>query len=389
MRRLLTLTATDLRKRVRDKSVLIFALVVPLALMGVFNLVFGQEQGQDLGPVTVAVAAPEDDALAGAVDELLSGLDDDVLAVTVSRVPAADVPAAVEDGVADLGVVVPEGFGPAIMTGQGATLAITRGESTLESSVVVSMLDGLLTRLHSGTVAAQAARGAGLAPEELQAVADEATNGGPALTLAPGQAAAEQLGPAASLVAGQTGLFLLFTVSFGVLGLIEERETGTLARLQSMPMPRWYVVVSKALVGVVMGVVATAVLLTAGGLMFGVGFGSPAVVAVLIVGAVVAATSLMFLVARVARTAEQAGVAASILAFTLGIAGGAFMPVSASGAMSTLLDLNPVAAFMRGLGITAGGGGLADVGVPLLTMAGFAVVMVLLSHLVPDRGVTA
>ena len=41
MRQLITLTASDLRQRVRDRSVLIFALVVPLALMFVFNLVFG------------------------------------------------------------------------------------------------------------------------------------------------------------------------------------------------------------------------------------------------------------------------------------------------------------------------------------------------------------
>ena len=40
MRQLLVLTASDLLQRIRDKSVIIFALVVPLALMSVFNLVF-------------------------------------------------------------------------------------------------------------------------------------------------------------------------------------------------------------------------------------------------------------------------------------------------------------------------------------------------------------
>ena len=38
-------------------------------------------------------------------------------------------------------------------------------------------------------------------------------------------------------MAGQAGLFLLFTVGFGVTGLLAEREPGTLARLRSMPMP--------------------------------------------------------------------------------------------------------------------------------------------------------
>ena len=48
------------------------------------------------------------------------------------------------------------------------------------------------------------------------------------------------------------------------------------------------------------------------------------------------------------------------MALTLGLAGGAFFPISAQGLVGALLDLNPIAAFTRGLGITASGGGLAD-----------------------------
>jgi ABC-2 type transport system permease protein len=52
-----------------------------------------------------------------------------------------------------------------------------------------------------------------------------------------------------------------------------------------------------------------------------------------------------------------------------------------------VLDLNPVAALLRGLGTTSGGGGVADIGIPVAIMLGFAVVMLLASRLVPDRGV--
>lgn len=391
MRRLLTLTLSDLRQRIRDRSVILFALVVPLALMGVFNLVFGTAQELELEPITVAVATPAGDPLATVVTDALSGLDEDDAGFTVTLLdlPAGDVSAAVTDGRAGLGVVAPEGFGAAVMSGQGATLEVTEGTTTLESGVVLAVLDGVLTRLQSQAVATQAAAAGGLAADQLDEIAREAASGGPTFTLVPGAAAAEQLSPPAALVAGQTGLFLLFTVSFGVLGLIEERQNGTLARLRSMPMPAWLIVAAKALVSVILGIVATTVLLLAGGQMFDVGFGAPVAVAVLVLSVVLAATSVMFLVVRVARTAEQAGVAASIVALVLGIAGGAFMPVSASGPAGTLLDLNPVAAFMRGLGITAGGGGLADIGVPVAIMLGFAVAMVALSRLVPDRGVIA
>ncbi|MDD9206315.1 ABC transporter permease, partial [Georgenia sp. 10Sc9-8] len=201
-----------------------------------------------------------------------------------------------------------------------------------------------------------------------------------------GRAADEQLSATAGLVAGQAGLFLLFTVGFGVLGLVAEREQGTMARLRSMPMQPGLIVAAKGLVSFVLGVVATSVLLTVGTFLFDVSFGSPVAVGVVVLCAVAAATSLMFIIARVARTAEQANIMQSIFALVLGIAGGAFFPVAATGLAGELLDLNPIAAFTRALGITSGGGGVADLGAPVSVMLGFTVVCLVLSRLVPDRG---
>ena len=108
------------------------------------------------------------------------------------------------------------------------------------------------------------------------------------------------------------------------------------------------VITAKACTGFILGVAATTVLLAVGSRLFGVSFGSPPVVAALILSVVTAATSLTFVVARLVRTAEQANVAQSILAMVLGIAGGAFFPVQGTGFAATLLDLNPIGAFIRG-----------------------------------------
>jgi ABC-2 type transport system permease protein len=69
-----------------------------------------------------------------------------------------------------------------------------------------------------------------------------------------------------------------------------------------------------------------------------------------------------------------------------GIAGGAFFPMAVSGIAGRILDLNPITAFIRGLGITAGGGSLGDIAVPVVTMLGFAIVVGAISRLIPDRG---
>jgi ABC-2 type transport system permease protein len=384
-RQLWTMTASDLRQRVRDRSVLIFSLVVPLALMSVMNLTMGDAGEPELKPVTVAASVPEGDRLGEALVGALSSTG--VVEVTVEAVAPDEVQELARDGHAALGVVVPEGFTADVQRGAVATVdLVERDFAGLETDVLLSVVRAVLDQLAVGAHTAAAAARAGVPHDELAALAERAATQAPAVNLSQGETASEQLSVSGALVAGQAGLFLLFTVGFGVLALVTEREQGTLARLRSMPMPPGLVVVAKALVGYILGVVATTVLLTAGSVLFDVSFGSPVVVAVLVLCAVAAATSLMFIIARVARTAEQAGIAQSILAIVLGMAGGAFFPIAGTGLAGRLLDLNPVAAFTRGLGISSGGGGLSDIGVPVAILLGFAVVAVGVSRLVPDRG---
>lgn len=386
-RQLWTLVATDLRQKVRDKSVFVFALGVPLAMITVFNLVFGGAEEVELRPVEAVVSVPADDDLALVVRDALTQAAAGGLDLTVTQAEAGEVERLVEDGEAAVGLVVPEGFGADLRAGRGPAVRALQGDDlVVESQIVLSIVDGVLDQLAATAEAAAAAAQGGVPPEDLEGVARAVVAERPAYRLVEGETSPQQLGSAAALVAGQTGLFLFFTVGFGVLGLVIERENGTLARLRSMPMPPGLVVASKAMVSFFLGVVATSLLLGVGSLLFDVGFGSLPAVAVLVVAAAAAATSLTFVIARVARTSEQAQVAQSIVAMLLGVAGGAFFPLRASGVAGTLLELNPVAALIRGLGVTAGGGGLTDIGVPLLSLLGFAVAMVVAARLLPDRG---
>lgn len=390
MRGLWTMVANDLRQRIRDKSVFIFSLVVPLALMGVLNLSFG---GFDTGNVdlkpAVVVASSEDSGQLG--DALLEAVDSlPIMDVTVRKVAASDVSRETKDTGAELGIILPADFTTAVTSGQALSVQVVEGDAAgIETDVLISVVDGLLGQFAAGTEAAEAGESAGLPHDVLGGLAQQAAAGTPALTLSEGHASAGQLSLKGTLVAGQTGLFLLFTVGFGVLGLLAEREEGTLSRLQSTPVAPGTIITAKALVGFILGVVATAILLAAGSILFGVSFGSPAVVALLVLAVAAAATSLTFIVARLVRSAEQANIAQSILAMVLGIAGGAFFPIEASGFLATLMDLNPIAAFIRGLGVTAGGGGVTDVAVPLAVMLGFATVATLASRVLPDRGARA
>lgn len=386
MRQLLTMTAVDLRQRVRDKSVLIFGILVPIALMSVMNMVF-QTEDVTFAPVSVVASVDAEDELGQAVVGALTQVP--ALEVTVEDVAADQVRPQVEDG-AELGVIIPEGFADSVSQGQGATIEIIRGDGAgMETEILLSVVTGVTDRFTAAATAAGAGAELGLGPEQLGQISQAVAEAQPLVTSEAGETASEQLDAGGTMVAGQAGLFLLFTVGFGVIALINEREQGTLTRLQSMPMRPGLIVAAKALSAYTLGVLATSVLLIAGTVLFDVSFGSILLVAVLVLGVVAAATSLTFIVARLARTAEQASVAQAILAVGLGMFGGAFFPISSTGLAGTLLDLNPVAAFTRGLGITAGGGGLADLVVPLVTMLGFAAGGLVVSRLVPDRGAGA
>lgn len=386
MRQIWTMTASDLRQRIRDRSVIIFAIVVPLALMGILNLVIGDaEENAELEPMTVAASVPDDDQSARMIVDVLSGLPG--MDITVDEVDSERARSMAADGSATIGLLIPDGFDESLRSGDGKDITVIEGDGGgLEAQVLTSVLSGTTDRLGAAAIATGAGAQLGVDPGELQQIAEDVAAAPALLSLTQGEASDEQLSSSGALVAGQAGMFLLFTVGFGVLSLNTERDQGTLPRLLSMPMRPGFVILSKGLVSFILGVVATSVLVTVGGLIFGVDFGSIAAVAALILAVVTAGTSLMFVIARVAKTAEQANIAQSIVAVTLGMAGGAFFPLAASGPLGTLLDLNPIAAFVRGLGITSGGGNVADIGLQISIMLGFSVVVGVLSRLVPNRG---
>ena len=387
---ILTMTASDLRQRVRDRSVLIFGLAVPFALMWVFNLLFsGVGSSESLEPITVGVVAGADDLVVAGFLDVVDSID--ALEITVEPLDGGDVEAVVDAGEVDMALVFPEDFAGLVQAGGSPTVeAFTSGGGTgLEEQVVLSVASGFLDRVATATRAAAAANEAGVSGDQLTAISQQVATAAPTVVAEVGAGSDEQLSLQGYLVAGQTALFMFFTVGFGVIGYLQERDVGTLPRLQSMPMAPSAIIMAKTLTSFVLGVVATSVLLGAGATLFDLSFGAVVPVAVLVLVAVAATTSLVLLITKVVSTAEQAQVANSIVGLVMGILGGAFFPIGGSGWLALVSDLTPPAAFIRGLGITNGGGGVADLATPLAILAAFLVVSVVLWFVLPQREAAA
>lgn len=109
-------------------------------------------------------------------------------------------------------------------------------------------------------------------------------------------------------------------------------------------------------------------------LLVGARWGNSLGVALLILAAVVAAMGIMAVVSAYARTAEQAGTLASIIAMVFGFLGGTFFDVAqAGGVLASPRFVTPHAWFMQGLADLAGGE-LGVVTVPALALFAFGIV---------------
>jgi ABC-2 type transport system permease protein len=353
VRAALTILRKDLRLRLRDRSVLLFGLVVPLGLTVLFSGIF-----PDLDELRVDAAVVDEDGgevASGFTEGVLPTLVEEGVVVLSDLDTREEVRRALLAGDLDAAWVIPAGFGEAVGSGRAAELEVlVNPDRALPAEVARGVAEAYTTRLRSValTVAtAGVATGGELAPEQVEELVARASTAEPTVALADLVTPDRQLDAVSYLAAGMAAFFVFFTVQFGVTGLLEERKQGTLPRLLAAPISPWAVQVGKALGAAMLGLVSLTVLAIASALLLGADWGPPAAVAVLIVALVVAAVGLMGLVGSFARTAEQAGNAQAIVAIVLGMAGGVFFPIPSEALLLRLATASsPHAWFLRGLG---------------------------------------
>lgn len=376
------ITGKDLRQRFRDRSVIVIAFVVPLGLAFVFNLLFGGLD-EGLGEVRLGIADLDRQQVGQAFTQdylprVAEGLRTDDSDLQVVEVPSAnEARSDVESGALDAAVVVPPDATTALDEGDGVVFeVVTHPDEALAGQVVASLTDQFAQQARGQLGARVLAERAQLSEEQARELAATMAGVQGRIRLDQSVQADSGMDTGTYLTAGMAVFFLFFTVQFGVLGYLEERDAGTLPRLLAAPISRAQVLAAKALVSLVVGVVATGALLVAAVPLLGASWGNPALVGILVVAAVLAATSLVAAVGAVARTAEQANVWQSVIAVVLGMLGGSFFPLADGGGLLARLSLaTPHAWFLRGLRSVSAGGGFGDVALPVLAMLAFGAVV--------------
>ena len=270
---LLAALRKDLLARLADRAALAMWFGIPLILGGLMSLAFGGSSGPS--PKAVVWLVDQDESF---VSELLAGaLDNPDMPLSVEPVELEDGSARIEDGQGSALIVIPAGFGQAVLEETPTELAITTNPAqTILPGIVTGLTDSLseahfyLHRLVGGplqTMVDGPGAGNSLFPDpELIAMTLE-INGivstlqdllfpplieVTAAPLPPKQS--EPVDPGTMLLPGIVLMSLMFIAQTMADELWAEHDAGTWSRLLTYPLGVGQLLLSKLLSGtIVMG----------------------------------------------------------------------------------------------------------------------------------------
>ncbi|HEY5904460.1 MAG TPA: ABC transporter permease [Actinomycetota bacterium] len=357
-----TIATKDLRRRLRDRTAVLVALVLPFGLAFIFSLTLGDVESRGFEATYAVVDRDTTGHLPAEFTALLERLD----FVTLREAATEDAAGSLaDDGTVDAAIVFPEGFTEQVQAGRGGAISVIAApDAQIASLVAESLTTSFASNLDAVGLSVAAVAEAGAPADEALVARAQAV--APAAELRTADAADRAATQSSFFAIGMAVFFLFFAVEFGVRGLLEEREEGTLARLLVAPISPSSVIGGKALASFAVGLVSTTLLVLATTWLLDARWGDPFGVTLLVLGGVLAAVGVTALVATLATTTAQAGAYVSIVAVVGGLLGGTFFPISQAGFLGTIRFLSPQGWLMEGFQEVAYGGTVGDIAGPLL-----------------------
>ncbi len=342
----------DLTVAFRDRTGLLLMLAAPVVLTFGMALVSGRLSGSSgpaLADIPVVIVNLDGGEIGNNLAEAFASEELSGLLDPQTAADAAAGRALVDGNKAAAAVIIPAGFSDAV-TGGTKPLETDRievyanPEREVSAQVVTAIVESFVQQIElgriSGQVAVEQMLAAGIiTPAQAQEIglqvgeraAAERGSGAPVRLVSTEESTAEavQFDPMAYFAPSMAIFFLMFTVSLGGKSLLEEKNTGTLARLSSAPIREAEILGGKMLGIYLTALAQMAILIGINAVLFHVTFGDPLALAALVAALAAAATGWGILLAALAKTPGQVTTVGSAMMLTFGILGGNF--VSASG----------------------------------------------------------
>jgi ABC-2 type transport system permease protein len=405
MKKLLIIALKDLKIMFRDPSSLVWMLAMPIALTLAMAFAFGRltggGQAAGLSGIPVIIVDLDGGQMSQPIVQTFQSPDlADLVEATTSSDAAAARQAVNADKVA-AAIIIPAGFTEKIIPAglqQGAFSALTQHEREqgvvevyasperpISASIVRSIVNAVLNRMTAAGAAAQTSImqlliSGYVLPKDMQQIGNEigmrsgeqASQGG-SLKLSVQSVGAQSNSGGfdwmAYMAPSMAVLFLMFTVSLGGRSILAERQWGTLQRLLISPSSAAQVLGGKVSGIFLTGLAQMAILIAFSALAFGVRWGAPVALIVLIVATVFAATGWGALIAAYAKSPGQAMSIGSMLALVFAGLAGNFVPRQNYPEWLQKLSLvTPNAWALEGFQSLGQGGGLAAVLLPVAAL---------------------
>jgi ABC-2 type transport system permease protein len=359
----------DLRRRLRNRSFLVQAIVGPIALATIISLAFGTTAtGFD---ATIGIVDADGSPATSGFARGLAQADADGL--RFDPVPSPDeAREAVDDGDLDAAVIVPPGFTASLAGDRPVDVAVlSHADRPISAEVARSVAGTFTARVDAARLAASATVAGGGAPPSADDLAGielpvDISQRGTGGDVSP----AAYFGPSMGL------LFLFLTTGVVARDLLGEKRLQVLDRVRAAPVRDATVLAGKAAAMVVIGVVSLSVIWAVTALALGADWGDPVGVALIIGAVALAVASLAGVVAAVARTEQTADILAAVLAFVFALIGGNFIgPGNLPEGLRRLSLLTPNGWALQGFAeLSVGGGSVVDVLPHVVVLLGFALV---------------
>jgi ABC-2 type transport system permease protein len=379
------ITRTELRRYVQDKVALFTLVLMPLLLVFLIGSAFAS------GPTEFVVGVVDRDGTAASA-QLVAALEDADTLQTQSYTDERELRRDIRLSTLSGGVLIPEGYASDVADGRTVEVAVVTTQADQGSPAVIAAVSGALAQ--EGAVLAAAAFVAdttGAPPEAAESVARAAEAQMPTVSVETvGTVRPEDESQFTRATFSQLVLFVFLNGMVAAAALVQTRQLGIGRRAMSAPINAGTFVTGVAGSRVTLGLLQSAILLLAGVLAFGVTWGDPAAVTVLVLVWAVVAAGAGMLLGSLARTVDQAIAIAVPSSIAMAMLGGTMWPLDVVGpAMRAVGHLTPHAWAMDAWSaIVNDGAGVAGIATELAVLGALAVVLLAVASVTLRRTLT-
>jgi ABC-2 type transport system permease protein len=328
VRAALVIARNELYRVFLDRTALFFILVLPVVIMIIIgSTFFGLEEDLPIGVI--------DHDRSELSRRVQRGIDESPALETVAYTDASALARDVRTGRVHAGMTLPAGFDAAALEGSGARVELLTDPLQRSTGVIRSVVSGVLadegallsaaltaSELTGGDFASNLERADELAGRQRSIEVASESVGGPV---------GEPVNQFSYTAPANLVLFVFVNSLTIAASLVQARQLGVLDRVRAGPVRTSAILFGFGLSRVVFSLVQSALLLGVGAVVFGVDFGDPLGVALVVVAFSLMCAGAGLLVGSLVTNGEQAQAVGIPVAIAMGMLGGAMWPLEIVG----------------------------------------------------------